>query len=126
MANMLYRILVDIIVVVHLVFVVFAVLGGFLVLRWKRCAWIHLPAVMWAAMIEFFGWVCPLTPLENWLRERSGMMGYQSGFLEHYILPILYPTALTRRLQISLGLIVLAVNVAIYGWVRHRSMKSRA
>ncbi len=123
---MLYGVLADLVVVVHLAFVLFAVLGGFLVFRWKRCAWIHVPAVLWAALIEFAGWVCPLTPLENWLRERSGALGYRSGFIEHYILPVLYPTLLTRDLQITLGLLVLGVNLGIYGWVMRRTAKAKA
>jgi hypothetical protein len=106
----------------HLAFVLFAVLGGFLVVRWKRWAWVHAPAFLWAALIELSGWVCPLTPLENWLRNRGGAMGYQAGFIEHYILPILYPAALTRQLQIALGLFVIAVNLGIYSWLwRHTS-----
>ncbi len=123
---MLYGVLADLVVVVHLAFVLFAVLGGFLVFRWKRCAWIHVPAVLWAALVAFAGWVCPLTPLENWLRERSGALGYRSGFIEHYILPVLYPTLLTRDLQITLGLLVLGVNLGIYGWVMRRTAKAKA
>ena len=123
---MLYRVVADLVVVVHFAFVLFAVLGAFFVLRWKRCAWIHVPAVLWAALIEFYGWVCPLTPLENWLRETGGAIAYRSGFIEHYILPILYPTVLTRRLQIALGLFVLGINLGIYGWVLHRIGKAKA
>lgn len=125
MVHMPYRVLADLVVVIHLAFVLFAVLGGFLVLRWKRCVWLHLPAVVWAALIEFAGWVCPLTPLENWLRERGGAFAYQSSFIEHYILPILYPSVLTRPLQIFLGLFVLGVNVGIYGWVLYRILKAK-
>lgn len=121
---MVYRGLADLIVVIHLAFVLFAVLGGFLVLKWKRCAWIHVPTVVWAALIEFVGWVCPLTPFENWLRERGGAIAYRSGFVEHYILPLLYPTVLTRSLQIALGLLVLILNLVIYGWVWRRIVKA--
>jgi hypothetical protein len=121
---MVYRVLADLVVMMHLAFVLFAVLGGFLVIKWKRYAWIHLPIVVWAALIEFAGWVCPLTPLENWLRERGGEIVYRSGFVEHYILPLLYPTVLTRRLQIALGLLVLIINVVIYGWVWRRIAKA--
>ena len=121
---MVYRVLADLVVMMHLAFVLFAVLGGFLVIKWKRYAWIHLPIVVWAALIEFAGWVCPLTPLENWLRERGGEIVYRSGFVEHYILPLLYPTVLTRRLQITLGLLVLIINVVIYGWVWRRIAKA--
>lgn len=122
---MLYRFLSDLIVVVHLAFVLFAVLGGFLVLKWKRLAWIQVPAFLWATLIEFAGWVCPLTPLENWLREKSGGITYRSGFIEHYILPLLYPTMLTRSLQIILGLCVLAANLGIYGWVLWRATQNK-
>ena len=120
-----YRVFADLVIVTDLGFVLFAVFGGLLVLRWKRCAWLHVPAVLWAALIEFAGWVCPLTPLENWLRERGGAIAYRSGFVEHYILPLLYPAVLTRRLQIVLGLIVLGINLGIYGWVLYRMMKGR-
>jgi len=121
---MVYRGLADLVVVIHLAFVLFAVLGGVLVLKWKRCAWIHVPTVVWAALIEFVGWVCPLTPFENWLRERGGAIAYRSGFVEHYILPLLYPTVLTRRLQIALGLLVLILNLVIYGWAWRRIVKA--
>ncbi len=122
---MSYRVLADLIVVMHLAFVLFAVLGGLLVLKWRRCALIHVPTVLWAALIEFAGWVCPLTPLENWLRKSGGAIAYRSGFIEHYILPVLYPTVLTRRMQIVLGLLVLILNLVIYGWVLRRIAKAR-
>ncbi len=117
----MYRVLANFVVVVHVAFILFAVLGALLVLRWKRCAWIHVPVVLWAALIAFAGGVCPLTPLENWLRERGGAAGYSSSFIEHYILPVLYPIALTRRLQVAAGLFVLAVNLGLYGWVLRRT-----
>lgn len=120
---MAYYILTNLVVVVHLVFVLFSVLGGFLVLRWKRFAWIHVPAFLWASLIEFTGGVCPLTPLENWLREKGEAISYQSGFIEHYIYPLLYPPMLTRRLQIILGLFILIVNLGIYLWVFRRTLR---
>lgn len=123
---MFYRALADLVVIVHLAFVLFAVLGALFVLRWRRAAWIHVPAALWAALIEFAGWVCPLTPLENWLRARGGAAGYEYGFIEHYILPLLYPAELTRRLQVALGLLVLAINAGIYGLVLLRAVKRRA
>ena len=89
-------------------------LGGILVLWKSWMAWYHMPAVLWAAGIEFLGWLCPLTPLENMLRTRGGEAGYATGFVEHYIVPILYPAALTRKMQIGLGIIVLGVNIVIY------------
>ncbi len=117
---MVYRFLADLVLVAHFAFVVFAVVGALLVLRWRWVVWLHLPAVVWAALIEFAGWICPLTPLENSLRELGGSAGYETGFVEHYILPVLYPGGLTREVQIVLGLLVLAVNVGIYGWLLRR------
>jgi hypothetical protein len=89
-------------------------LGGFLVLWKSYMAWYHLPAVCWAAYIEFEGYICPLTPLENMLRARGGDAEYATGFVEHYIMPFLYPAALTRKMQVGLGIIVLGVNFALY------------
>jgi len=123
---MLYRILADVVVLVHLAFLLFAVFGGILVLLWKRCAWVHLPAVLWAALIEFMGWVCPLTPLENWFREKGGGSGYRAGFVEHHILPMLYPDSLTRPSQVALGVLVLCINLGVYGLVLRHWMKTRA
>ncbi len=123
---MLYGVLADFVVMVHFAFVLFVVLGGFFVLRCKRCAWLHVPVVLWGALIEFTGWICPLTPLENWLRARGGAVGYRSSFIEHYIFPVLYPTHLTRQLQITLGLLVLGINLGIYAWVLRRAAKSKA
>ena len=122
---MLYRILSDLIVIVHLAFVLFAVFGGFLLLKWKRLAWLHLPAVLWAALIEWAGWVCPLTPLENRLRALGGGTPYHTDFVEHYLLPILYPARLTRNLQIFLGLLVVLINLGVYGWLWWRAKEER-
>ena len=115
-ANM-YRLLADLVVLTHVGFVVFVVLGGFLVLRWRGAMWIHLLAVIWAAAVEFFGWACPLTPLENWLRVKAGEAAYSSDFVARYLLPVLYPEGLTRALQLALGVFVIVVNLAIYGWM---------
>ena len=98
-------------------FVLFVVLGGLLVLRWPRLAYLHLPAATWGVLIEFAGWVCPLTPLEQSLRLKAGEQGYSGSFIEHYLLPLLYPSALTRTIQVALGIIVIAVNLAIYGYL---------
>ena len=114
---MIYYFLADLVVVIHLLFVFFVMLGGLLVLRWRIFAWIHIPAVFWAVLIEFSGWICPLTPLENHLRIKGGSSGYATGFVEHYIIPLLYPSQLTRKLQVFLGLLVLVVNLVIYLWV---------
>jgi hypothetical protein len=91
------------------------VLGGLLVLRWPRLAWLHVPAAIWGVLIEYSGWVCPLTPLENWLRARGGESGYAGGFVEHYILRTLYPAGLTRGTQVVLGTLVLVINLVAYG-----------
>jgi hypothetical protein len=115
--GILYQWLADLIVLLHLGFVVFVVAGGLLVLRWRQLLWIHIAAVLWAAAIEFLGWICPLTPLENWLRQRSGAAEYHSDFLAHYVLPVLYPAGLTRKVQIILGFSVILVNLMIYSWI---------
>ena len=116
----LFLITADVVIVIHLAFILFAVLGGFLVWRWRQLAWLHVPAFCWATAIELWGWICPLTPLENWLRERGGKAGYDTGFIEHYLLPLIYPATLTREVQIVLGVLVLAINLSIYGWLLRR------
>jgi Protein of Unknown function (DUF2784) len=117
---MLYRFLADTVVVLHLLFVLFVVLGGLFALRWPRASWYHLPAAIWGAGIEFVGGICPLTPLENRLRRLGGEGGYAGGFVEHYVIPVLYPEALTRDIQYLLGGIVIVLNVAIYAVVIRR------
>ena len=119
-------ILAEIVVGLHVGFVLFVVLGGLLVLRWPRVAWLHLPAAVWGALIEFAGWICPLTPLENRLRRASGASEYAGGFVEHYLLPVLYPTGLTRGVQYVLGAGVLVVNAAVYWWVFRGLRRSSA
>ena len=113
----MYGLLADIVVGVHALFVLFVVLGGLLVLRWPRLAYLHVPAAIWGAAIEFAGWICPLTPLEQWLRREAGSAGYSGSFIEHYILPILYPSALTREIQLILGFLVIGFNLTIYAYV---------
>lgn len=117
---MLARFLADVVVVVHALFTVFVALGGLLVLRWPRLAWLHLPAALWGILIEYVGWVCPLTPLENALRRAGGEAGYGGGFVEHYVLRVLYPAGLTRGTQYVLGTLVLLVNVLVYAVLLHR------
>jgi uncharacterized membrane protein YGL010W len=117
---MIYRIAADLVVVIHFLFVLFVVFGGALVLSRPRIALIHLPIALYGALIEFGSWICPLTPLENWLRKRGGEAGYVGGFVEHYILPILYPGTLTRGVEISLGLAVLVINAFFYWRLWHR------
>lgn len=123
--QMHYRVLADIVVLIHLGFIVFAVFGGLLVLRWRRLAWIHVPAVLWGVLIEFWGWLCPLTPVENRLRNAGGAAGYEAGFVEHYLVPVIYPSSLTQGLQIGLGLALLTFNLCIYVWVWRRHTVSR-
>ena len=120
---MAFRALADATVVLHLGFVLFVVLGGLIVARWRRVAWVHLPAAAWAAWVEFADWVCPLTPLENWLREQGGGTAYSSSFIEHYLLPILYPESLSRELQWVLGGAVLVINAVVYIVVFQRGVR---
>ena len=115
-----YRLLADLVLVLHAAFVAFVMLGGLLALRWPRLAWVHLPVVVWGAGIEFLGGICPLTPLENHWRLLAGEQGYAGGFVEHYVFPLLYPEGLTGQVQLGLGLLVLAVNVSIYAWMLWR------
>jgi uncharacterized membrane protein len=112
--------LADLVVLIHFGFVLFVVFGGLLVLRLPRVMYLHLPAAAWGALIELAGGICPLTPLENSLRRGAGLAGYEGGFVEHYILPVLYPAALTRGVQLTLGMLVIGINLAIYGWVLAR------
>lgn len=120
-----YRFLADAIVILHLAFVAFVVFGGLLVLRWRRVAWYHLPAAAWGAWIEFADRVCPLTPLENRLRETGGGAGYEESFIEHYLLPVLYPSGMSRAMQIALGCTAVIVNIVVYTWVIRRARALR-
>ncbi|HET9151332.1 MAG TPA: DUF2784 domain-containing protein [Gemmatimonadales bacterium] len=122
---MLYGMLAEAVVLLHLGFVLFVIFGGLLAFRWRRAPWFHLPAAAWGALIEFAGWICPLTPLENWLRRLGGQSGYQGGFVEHYILPVLYPRGLTRNVQVLLGTLVVLFNLAIYLMLRRRGRPPR-
>jgi len=117
---LLYRVLADLVLVVHFLFIAFVIAGGFAAIRWPRLAWAHIPCFVWGALIEFAGWICPLTPLENDLRVASGRAGYSGGFIEHYLLPVIYPGALTREIQVWLGLSVLALNAVAYAWLLRR------
>lgn len=118
---MAFRVLADATVVLHLLFVAFVVCGGVLVLRWPRIAWAHLPAAAWGAWVEFAGWICPLTPLEIWLRRRGGEAAYSSSFVEQYLLPVLYPPTLSRESQWLLGGVVILVNALVYAVVLRQS-----
>lgn len=112
---MAYRLLADAVLVLHLAFVLFVALGGLLVLRRRRAAWVHLPVAAWGALVMFTGWICPLTPLEKELRRLGGEAGYRGGFVEHYVVAVLYPAGLTREAQVAIGLGVIALNLAVYG-----------
>ena len=120
-----YQYLADAVVVFHFAFVAFVVTGGLLVLRWRRVMWLHLPAVAWGVFVEFSGWLCPLTPLENRLREWAGEAAYQGGFVDHYIMPVLYPEGLTRNTQFVLGALIFLINLVCYSVLIYRSRKSR-
>jgi hypothetical protein len=123
---MIFGLLADGVLLLHLAFVLFVVAGALFCLRRPRMAWVHLPAAAWGAAISFAGWVCPLTPLENWLRWRAGEQGYRGSFLEHYVLPVLYPAGLTSKAQVAMGSLVLAANAALYLWVWRRRVRRYA
>jgi uncharacterized membrane protein YhhN len=109
-----YRVLADLVLVLHLAFILFVVLGGLLVLRWRRLIWLHAPSAIWGVVIEFMGWPCPLTPLEKHLRRLAGEEAYQGDFIEHYLTSIIYPSGLSRGTQFLLGMAVLLINTVIY------------
>ena len=117
---MLYTLAANAIVLLHLGYVVFVVVGGLLVFRWPWISLLHLPAVIWSVLLELRGWLCPLTPLELMLRKAGGRAGYSGGFIEHYILPVLYPVELDRTMQIAMGSFVLVINLALYSWLLWR------
>jgi hypothetical protein len=120
---MVYRVLADVVVLLHSSFVVFVMLGGFLAWRWRGIVWVHLPCALWGAAIEYAGWTCPLTPLENAFRVRADLAGYRGGFIEHYIIPWLYPTSLTRPTQAMLGTLVVVTNLVAYGVLARRLVR---
>lgn len=117
-----YRIAADLLVILHLAFIVFVLLGGVLVLKWPRVAMLHLPAVIWAVLLELNGWGCPLTPWEQQLRQLAGAPGYSGGFIEHYLMPVLYPPGLDQATQFIFAGIVILVNVLAYGWLLGRQV----
>lgn len=119
---MLYRVLAESVLLIHLLFIAFALLGGFLVIRWRPVAFLHLPCLAWAVYIELAGGICPLTPLENRLRRLAGDAGYDGGFIEHYLIPILYPPGLTPTVQLAIAIILLTLNTLAYTlvWRKHR------
>lgn len=118
---MSYGLLADLLLVAHLAFITFVVFGGLLALRWKRATLVHLPFLAWGVWIEATGGVCPLTPLENRLRQAAGERGYATGFIEHYLVPLVYPPGLTPAIQIGLAAVLLMGNLAVYWWAFRRT-----
>jgi hypothetical protein len=116
---MLYRLAANAVAIFHLLFIVFVVLGGLLVLHWRRLAWVHLPAAVWGAVIEIGHWSCPLTSLENTLLRRAGAAGYPQGFLSHYMFGLIYPGGLTRGAELVIAVMVTVINVVVYRKVFH-------
>ena len=114
----------DLIVLIHFGFILFVIFGGFLVLKWKKFIWLHVPAAVWGTLIEFFGWLCPLTTLENELRRNKDGGAFSTGFIEHYIIPLIYPEGLTRDIQIVLGFVVIVLNLFIYTLIFKNLKKS--
>jgi len=118
-----YRILADLVVLAHFGFIVFVLLGGLLAFRCRWIPWLHVPAVAWGGFIEVSGRICPLTPLENSLRRAGGLNNYSQSFIEHYIVPVVYPAELTREIQIVIGFVLIGLNVVIYGYLAWRRSK---
>ena len=121
---MFSRMAADLILVIHLGFIVFVVLGGLLILRYRWIAYVHIPAAIWGAFVEISGRVCPLTIWENSLRRSAGDSGYAESFVENYILPVIYPAGLTRSVQFAIAGLVIVSNVVIYGWLLYRCKRS--
>lgn len=123
---MLFQILADLVLVLHASFVLFVALGALLAFRWPRVALVHIPACIWAVALEFFGFLCPLTPLENWLRHAGGSVTYSGGFVEYYLVSFVYPSGLTPGLEVFLGVLIVLVNCAFYFLVfRYRGKRAR-
>ena len=120
-----YRILADSVLLIHLAFILFVLFGGIIGFWWRKIVVLHLPAVFWGAFVEFSGWICPLTPLENRFRIKAGEFGYSGGFVENYIIPIIYIEGLTAEIQIIFGTLVLVLNLLIYGWIIQRWIRKK-
>jgi len=122
---MRYSVAADALVILHLAFIVFVMLGGLLLLKWRRLIYLHLPAVAWGTLVELRGWLCPLTPLEQHLRTLAGGTGYSGNFVQHYLLPIIYPADLTPDVQTILAMVVILSNLVIYTVVYVNYRRSR-
>ena len=120
---MIEKITADLIVIFHFAFILFVIFGGILVMRWRWIIWLHLPCAVWGILIEFAGWICPLTPFENSLRISAGSSGYSGGFIEHYIPPVIYPSVLTRELQLIFGSLVIFINFLVYYFIIFKWIK---
>ncbi len=121
---MAYRILADLVMAVHFAFILFVILGGLLALRWRAAAWVHVPCFVWGAAIITVGWVCPLTPLEVSLRRSAGEAGYDGSFIEHYLLPLIYPGELGPAVRWVLGGALLGFNLLVYAAVYRRGRRT--
>lgn len=120
-----YGNLATLVVAAHFGFILFVMFGGLLALRWRWVPWLHLPCSLWGGYVELSGSICPLTPLENQLRRAAGAAEYAGGFIERYILPIVYPPGLTRGVQLTLGVGLVVLNVGVYTWVLRRWRRER-
>lgn len=123
---MFYAIAAELVVIFHFAFIVFAVLGALLALKWRRVIYFHLPAMGWAALVMFNGWICPLTPLEKYLRGLAGQAAYEGDFIAQYLLPIIYPAGLTREMQIGFGVLVILINAGTYVFLYWKKQKANA
>jgi hypothetical protein len=119
-----YRLAADLTLLLHLLFILFVIFGGLLCLHRFRWAWLHLPAMIWGVWVEWAGWICPLTPMENHFRQLASSQEYSGGFIEHYLIPVIYPEQLTVSLQWVLGGLVLIVNIFIYLYVFQKKRKT--
>lgn len=126
MSAAMYRILADLVLLIHAAFVLFVVLGGLLVIGRPRIAPWHLAALAWGSVVIGFGWICPLTPLENMLRPLAGQEGYRGGFIDHYVAMLIYPPGLTRDIQVLLAVALIIGNAIVYGWVLRRRRRNKA
>jgi len=120
---MIAKLIADALVVLHFLFIIFVIFGGFSTLKWPRIALIHIPCAIWGALIEFYGWVCPLTHFEHYFRETASGVGYSGGFIQHYLIPIIYPYGLTKDIQLGLGIMVVSLNLFIYLIVIYKKVR---